>query len=371
MSLFILSSDWRLKEKCKLHLSHSYLREFTIAEKLFSALEQEQPEVLLVDCKLARTTQRIVLSQLQAQGYQNALIICREGGQNIDPSILAYFNPIVMERNRFNYPLLFTHLAALLHETQEVQESVAYHPCGLIGDSDSMALVREQLVNYAKQDCAVHLFGETGTGKEVAANYLHTLKFPSRNIVSVNCSILSDALGNSMFFGHAKGAFTDGRNELEGFVQQADRTTLFLDEVETLSVQFQGHLLRLFESGQYHRYGDTKMHVSDFRLITASNEKLSDLVDRNAMRKDFFYRISDANISLPPLRDHKEDIPKICSYFLSQEAPGKELAKEDLPLLQLSNWPGNVRQLFSTLRRSVIKSGEDPLVHIDVEDLLA
>ncbi len=369
MSLFIVSSDWRFKEKFKSHFTPAFLREFSMAEKALSALQTEEPDLILTDNRLGKGSYQWFLQALSEKRIGIPVILFLEKGQTEPVLPEGVLKVYCVKREGLNFQKLFWYLDKL-QQQDAVEEHHAYKPSGLVGQSRCMQILREQLKRYAEHDCSVHLYGETGTGKEIAANYLHSLKYPHRNIVSVNCSLLNSALGDSMFFGHTKGAFTDSKTELSGLVHEAHQSTLFLDEVENLSPLFQANLLRLLETGQYRRYGDTQLRTSKFRLITASNEKLSVLTDRNHMRKDFLYRITDMHVHLPALRDHKEDIPQLCAHYFSLNGHQKRLTQESIDLLHSYHWPGNVRQLFSTLRRSVIASGEQQEIHITQEDLL-
>jgi two-component system NtrC family response regulator len=368
MSLFLISSDWRLKETFKNFYSHPFLSTFTQEQKLLDALETEQPNLLVIDNKLGKTNQANVLAKLNKMTNIPPVLLI-EGKEAFDLDTFENLDIRKEKKTNLSLTAFLSTLEKYLHYEQLFEQEHKYEGCNLVGNSVAMRTVKQQLAQYAQNDCAIHLYGETGTGKEIAANYLHHLRFPQRKIVSVNCSLLSGSLGNAMFFGHAKGAFTDGNNELNGIVHEANNTTLFLDELETLSLTFQGHLLRLLENGNYRRYGDTHTYTSRFRLITASNEHLSELVDKQVMRSDFYYRICDVHILLPPLREHKEDIPLLCSHFFSRQNERRTIVKEDLALLQEYSWPGNVRQLFSILRRCMIKSKEREVVRITEEDL--
>ena len=368
MSLFLISCDWRFKEKFKGCFCHPFLREFTLVNKLLDTLQQEQPMLLVVDSRLGKSSQAELLEALKTYKTTPPILMIEEQ-EILKVEEYRMLNIRTVKRNGLDFPAFLSHLEQHLAKEQAHEAKKLYEPCNLVGKSHVMQEIKAQLKQYAPEDCTIHLYGETGTGKEIAANYLHHLRFPHRNIIPVNCSLLSGSLGNAMFFGHAKGAFTDGNNELNGLIHDANNTTLFLDEVENLSLTFQGYLLRLLEDGCYRRYGDSHLYTSRFRLVTASNERLTELIHRNVMRKDFFYRISDVRLTLPPLRDHKEDIPLLCSHYFSIHAPHKILAEEDLSLLHLYHWPGNVRQLFSTLRRCIIKSKEKTIVRIKPEDL--
>ena len=365
MSLFIISSDWRFKEKFRTYFNSAYLREFSLSSKVLPALAQttDQPQLLIIDNKLGNESQEVFLSSLAQAGCTIPILLFVDSKPLVPPSLSVH----ILYKATVNYALLCSQLGELNDEN--VAEKKSYVPCNLIGESKQMVQLRAQLKTYAQQECTIHLYGETGTGKEIAANFLHNLCFPHRSIVPVNCSLLSSSLGDALFFGHCKGAYTDGKQELNGLIQEADKSTLFLDEIENLSLQFQTYLLRLLESGKYRRYGDTHVFTSRFRLVSASNEPLDKLVSENRMRKDFYYRITDVQLTLPPLREHPEDIPLLCSYFFSRNAPEKQLSEQQLSLLCECPWPGNVRQLFSFLKRCTIRSGKELQILFNTEDL--
>ncbi len=369
MSLFVVSSDWRFKEKFKFRYRSSFVSLFSMTEKAMYALRLENPCLLIIDSRLGKSTQEEFLEQLIHQHPTYPILVCLDHTLKLPEQAEKILALHTIPRAKLDWDTLFEHLDRLESAETAEEEEPSYHLSGLVGESDSIRAVRKQLKQYAQNSCSIHLFGETGTGKELAANYLHTMKFPHRNIVAVNCSLLSGTLGNSMFFGHTKGAFTDGKTELKGFAHEANQSTLFLDEVENLSLQFQADLLRLIETGHYRHYGDTQVHTSHFRLVTASNEKLHDLIKDRSMRKDFFYRITDVSLTLPPLREHTEDIPLLCSYYLNHNAPGKILSDKNLHLLDKHHWPGNVRELFSTLRRALLRCQDSEVISILSEDI--
>lgn len=365
MPLFIVSSDWRFKDRFKRHFSYDFIHEFCMVQKLFDRLSQseEWEDVqIIADEKLGTSNQKDLVSQLERLKIQVPLILIMDKGSS-EPVLPEVSFPIeILHKEHINYEELFKKLN---QNTDSIKEKEApYCMNTLIGESKCMEEVRETLKRYASQDCSIHLFGETGTGKELGAYIIHNLSCPHRKIVPVNCSLLDSQVGNSTFFGHAKGAFTDGKQEVLGLVHEADQSTLFLDEVENLSLESQANMLRLLETRQYRQYGDTELKTSKFRLVTASNKDLLKLMENKTMRNDFYYRITDTTIRFPPLREHKEDIPLLCEYFLSTYASDKRWDKQDLKILELYAWPGNVRQLFSTLKRCCIKSGTEDLVHI-------
>lgn len=364
MTVFIISSDWRFKERFKQHFSPACLRSYSSVERALSEIEGQAPDLLVIDTRLKEGARVLMLQQLQRMDICSTILYCIEEEADrrfVPETSLCLF---VVLRSQMQAQKIFEFL------DPSVAESSSYEVCGLLGESEAMVSVRKQLSDWARQECSVHLYGETGTGKELAAQFLHRLKAPYRTIVSVNCSLLSDALGKSMFFGHTKGAFTDGTVELNGLIREADGSTLFLDEVENLSLHFQAHLLRLLETGQYRRFGDTTLHTSAFRLITASNERLDQLVGEAVMRKDFLYRICDVVITLPPLREHLEDIPTLVNAHLASLGVYKDLDPHSLGLLMEYRWPGNVRELFSVIRRAAITRADEPCIRVTETDLL-
>jgi DNA-binding NtrC family response regulator len=366
MAVFVVSSDWRFKEKFKQHFNPSMVHQFTSPARVLAALNEQRPQLLVVDSRLRQGTAAELLQALKERDISCQILLCTEEGKlpfRLRPSETLR----IVDRTTLNIGDVYDYLECPL---SDLTKRTAL-PCGLIGESAVMADLRRNLFKLGQKECSVHLHGETGTGKEVAAQYLHRLKFPYRKIVAINCSLLSDTLGNSMFFGHTKGAFTDGKSELSGLVHEANGTTLFLDEVENLSLRFQAHLLRLLESGHYRRYGDTTLHTSTFRLITASNVELESLVQQDQMRKDFLYRISDVIVLMPPLRTHREDIPLLCSHYLKRlGCEDLTVDEESLALLQSHSWPGNVRELFSTLKRAMFAGTEGGILRISEEDLM-
>ena len=369
MSLFVLSLDWRTKERFKLQFTQPYLQLFNLPAALFEALESETPDMIIIDTKDPKISAGQILRHLGESRCSVPIIIFTR-----DEPVQNFRNPYdlkirLMHKRTVNWEEVFQEICRI-GKTELVKESSPVWSSGLVGESKLMVELRSLLEFYATKDCPVHIYGETGTGKELAAEYLHRRRFPQRHIIAINCSLLNDAVGKSVFFGHAKGAFTDATNELIGLLCQANNSTLFLDEVENLPLIFQAHMLRLLENGEYRRLGDTKLRSSDFRLVTASNEKLLRLVAEGQMRKDFFYRITDAQIHMPPLREHKEDIPLLIRHFYSTLSERRPVTDTSIKLLQSYHWPGNVRQLFSVLRRASLHAKNNRWIEIDEQEFV-
>ena len=224
----------------------------------------------------------------------------------------------------------------------------------IIGKSPVMQEVYELILKAAATNAAVTINGESGTGKELVARAIHDMS-DRRNgsFVAVNCGAIPENLLESEFFGYRKGAFTGAQVDKNGLLDIADGGALFLDEVGELAANLQVKLLRAIEGGGYRSVGGTKTKNSDFRIISATNRDLRDLLNKGLMRDDFFYRLQVIPITLPPLREHKEDIPLLVDHFLQQNDNDERLLipSEIMETLMSYDWPGNVRELQNVLHR--------------------
>jgi DNA-binding NtrC family response regulator len=228
----------------------------------------------------------------------------------------------------------------------------------MVGRCPALLGLFEQLARFAASDVAVHVYGETGTGKEKVAQALH--RHSARRAgpyVTVNASSLSDELFESEMWGHVRGAFTGALTGRRGLVAEADGGTLFIDEVK---------LLRFLSTGEYRRVGDAQARRSSLRIVTAANEPLHELVARGRFRGDLRFRLEEATLSLPPLRERGEDVLLLAQHFLAEQAahmgrPAPRLGPELAAALRSHAWPGNVRELFSEMRRLLCLAGEGAL----------
>ena len=227
----------------------------------------------------------------------------------------------------------------------------------LIGKSPAMQEVYAQIVTAAAVDANVLISGESGTGKELAARTVHQLSHrKSQEFVAVNCGAIPENLFEREFFGHHKGAFTGAEKDTPGLFDRAHKGTLFLDEVGELPAAMQVKLLRVLESGEYTPVGQNRPRQVDVRLVAATNKHLKTLVEQGLMREDFFYRIYVLDISMPPLRQHPEDIPLLIEHFLQQHYDTKAETRPTIPAeiidtLSQQAWSGNVRELYNVLHR--------------------
>ena len=225
----------------------------------------------------------------------------------------------------------------------------------IIGKSLPMQNVYELILKAADSDANVIILGESGTGKELVARAIHEMSAcADKTFVPVNCGAIPENLVESEFFGHRKGAFTGAHIDRTGYLHTANEGILFLDEVGELGLNIQVKLLRALENGEYMPVGDTLAHRSNFRLISATNRDFSEMVNSGLVREDFYYRISVFPITLPPLRERKEDIPLLVEHFLHLYSKGNKvpaISGRIMEILYNHDWPGNVRELQSLIQR--------------------
>jgi formate hydrogenlyase transcriptional activator len=232
----------------------------------------------------------------------------------------------------------------------------------IIGESSAVLGVLASVRHVAKTDSTVLVTGETGTGKELIVRAIHDLsQRKDKLLVKVNCAALPAGVIESELFGHEKGAFTGALMRKVGRFELANRGTLFLDEVGDLPLELQAKLLRVLQDGEFERVGGTQTLKVDVRLITATNRDLERAVSEERFRADLYYRLNVFPIVIPPLRERKQDIPRLARHFamLYASKMGKNVgtvSADDLERLAAYDWPGNVRELQNIIERSVILS---------------
>lgn len=231
-----------------------------------------------------------------------------------------------------------------------------------VGESKAMKKVKELISIVAPSNTPVLIQGETGTGKELAARAIHGQSPRARKpFVAINSSALQETILESELFGYKKGAFTGAQSDKLGLLEIANNGTFFVDEVGDMGISIQAKLLRVLETGTFMKLGDTKETKVDIRFIFATNKDLKSEMDEKKFRKDLFFRINTFLITLPPLREKKEDIGPLADYFLDKFNGGvkkKRFSPEVIGLLRAYEWPGNVRELENIIERSVLLSGK-------------
>jgi DNA-binding NtrC family response regulator len=288
---------------------------------------------------------------------EEAIRALRQGAYDFLPKPCRLFE-IANVLKRIGDKLALTNKTIALEKRLKVFEGAG----DLIGDTPAMQRVKKLVEKIAPTDSAVMILGETGTGKELVARRIHDLSTrASAPFVAVNCGALPENLVESEFFGHRKGAFTGADTARKGLFEVANGGTLFLDELGELDKAMQVKLLRFLESGEVRRVGENEPFHVDVRIVCATNRDLQEMVADGSFREDLFFRVNTFEIHLPPLRERKEDIPKLARFLISRHlkrsaAPDNILSPDALETLLAHDWSGNVRELANALEHAVILS---------------
>jgi two-component system response regulator AtoC len=267
---------------------------------------------------------------------------------------------LVVVKRLFEHQALASRVRSLEQRT-ELRER-------MIGRSPAMSQIYKTIGRVAASDASVLITGETGTGKELAANLIHQ-NSARRNgpLIKVNCAALPETLIESELFGHEKGAFTGAVAQRKGRFEQAHKGTIFLDEVGEITLPVQKKLLRVLQEGEIERVGGTGVVKVDVRVLAATNRDLLEESKKGNFREDLYYRLNVINIHMPPLRERRGDITILIEHFLDKYrykpgAPPTKISEEAVEMLERYDWPGNVRQLENEIERAVVLSQGNVIV---------
>lgn len=345
------------------------------AEAAMQLLREEQPAVVLLDIRLGKQSGLDLFQELRAVDPR-LLVIFITGHGTTDTAIET------MKLGAFEYlvkPLDFTVLRDVVGRAFEIsrqmrlpavvgQSNSEEPPDQFIGGGAAMQSVCKQIGRVAPQNVNVLIFGESGTGKELVARalYQHSRR-DDKPFLAINCGAIAESLLESELFGHEKGAFTGADRKRIGKFEQCHGGTLFLDEVGDMPQAIQVKLLRVLQEGSFERVGGNETVQVDVRIIAATNHDLDMLIEQGRFRRDLYYRLKGVTIHLPPLRDRSEDIAELSHYFLFRlnrqlGTSVQSISSESLDLLQRYSWPGNIRELQSILRESLITSAGSVLL---------
>lgn len=242
----------------------------------------------------------------------------------------------------------------------------------LIGESPVFLNEIRNIPILARCDSSILVAGETGTGKELVARTIHYLSTRAgKPFIPVNCGAIPSDLIENELFGHSRGAYTGADSSQTGLVHEAEGGTIFLDEIDSLPTDIQVKLLRLLQEKEYRRLGSPKVLYANIRTVTASNADLEQLVKEGKFRRDLYYRLNVFQLTLPPLRQRKEDIPILAHHFLPIHAATHDckctgFTDTALSKLMFYDWPGNVRELENAIERAVVFSGQETITHDDI-----
>jgi Nif-specific regulatory protein len=261
--------------------------------------------------------------------------------------------------------------SVIREENRLLQDSLDERYRTLIVESPAMRKVVETAEKAAKSQATILLLGESGVGKEILARSIHVWSpRAAKPFVAVNCVALSDHLLESELFGHEKGAFTGATQQKKGLLEMAQGGTIFLDEIGDMKPDLQAKLLRVLQDHEFERVGGTQPIRVDIRVIAATNQDLKTAVREKRFRKDLFFRLNVVAITIPPLRERREDIPALAQFFVARYSKDMKrlpmaIDPAAMKLLREYEWPGNVRELGNVIERAVVLAAEEVLRSAD------
>lgn len=387
------------EKETEYHVFYQFLDKKGISQKLtindgFFDLCLDSAEAVIFDLKTINEKQNNFppyISTVNNKGFKNGIGICLpyiKGNRNVLFLFFKNATTFSRESNRIlrgiamqlsitvrnvmmteEYENNIAELKVLKQNLGEKKAEVSnlnnegFH--GIVGDSNAMKNVYELITQVAPSQSTVLIFGETGTGKELAASAIHDLSLVSnKKMIKVNCASIPVNLIESELFGHEKGAFTGATEQRIGKFEQAEDSTIFLDEIGELPLELQGKLLRVLQEKEIERIGGNKTIKVNARVIAATNRSLEKEVAEDRFRSDLYYRLNVYPIPLPALRDRPEDIAVLGNFFLERHAGriGKKIkgfSKKVLNSMMANAWPGNVRELENMVERSVLFAKND------------
>ncbi len=376
--LFAVESyELRQSIQAALHHQTVELVEATTCQEMLKYFQATKPQLLILEspCKNSADTLAIVESIHERDRRFPVILVTTRGSEGLAISALRlgfkdYFEYPFSGRDFINSINKFLSPRALQIPNSQVSMSAVHHP--FVGTSQSMQKVKTYLEKVAHVDSHVLVTGETGTGKELVAKFIHGHSQRSRKpFIAINCAALPDSLLESELFGYEKGAFTGAQTPYAGKLKMADGGTVFFDEIGDMSLYAQAKILRVLESKEVYPLGAKKSVALDIRIIAATNRHLEKMMLAKEFRDDLYFRLNVARVHLPPLRERKEDIPDLLNFYLKQfnQQFGLNLlgfSVEALEALFDYHWPGNIRELKNVLETVFIDS---PYERISRNDL--
>jgi DNA-binding NtrC family response regulator len=333
-------------------------------------IEQEAPQLMLLDLDMPRLTGLEVLKRLpKIRAAEDLPVIVMTAHGSIESAVEA------MKNGAYDFltkPLDKDHLLLVIQKALErdslkrqvacLKSEVDGRYTSIIGTSPNIRSVMEAAQRAAKSDAGVLLLGESGTGKELFARSIHQWSPRRVNpLIVINCVALTETLLENELFGHERGAFTGADRLQKGKLEMADGGTVFLDEIGDMSLALQAKLLRVLQDREFHRVGGTRLVSVNIRIIAATNKDLKQAVKNGHFREDLYFRLNVITLTLPPLRDRPDDLPLLAKFFLNRHAKeakrhGMMFHPEAMNVMMQYTWPGNIRELDNVIARAVILS---------------
>ncbi len=348
------------------------------AKMAMSILDQEAFDLVICDIRMPGIDGFELLKYIKTN-YPDLTVVMLSAFGNIESAVKAIKNgaydfiskPFDQDEIIFKIKKALER-SILLKENKRLLKEKEVSPFQLIGKSEPMQRVYDKINLVASSDVTVLITGESGTGKDLTARSIHALS-PRKNkaFIPVNCPTIPENILESELFGYKKGAFTNATRDKDGLFQEADKGTIFLDEIGDIGTSIQTKLLRVLQEKEVKPLGDTKAVKVDVRIIASTNRNLKQKIADHEFREDFFYRLNVIPIELPPLRDRIIDIPIIAEHLVTKNCKklkkeAKTISLDVMDLLMKQQWPGNVRELENILIQGILYSKENIITLSDI-----
>jgi two-component system nitrogen regulation response regulator NtrX len=377
--ILVIDDEAAIRDSLRMTLEYEGYECLTAAtgQEGLALADREAPDLVLLDVKMPGMDGLEVLDRLRAANEALPVIVI-SGHGTISTAVEAtkkgafdfIEKPFASERVLVSLRNALDHLR-LRDENRTLRKAVEVRH-QMIGDSGALKQVMAAVARAAPTNATVLIHGESGVGKELVARTIHRNSLRARErFVQVNCAAIPEELIESELFGHEKGSFTGATEKQVGKFEQADRGTIFLDEVGDMSPKTQAKVLRVLQEGEVERLGSARTIKVDVRVIAATNKNLEEEIEKGAFREDLYFRLAVIPIYVPPLRERPEDIPPLVRHYMDyfsreNNVRSRRITQAALDALQRYRWKGNVRELRNTVERLIIMTGADV---IDVGDL--
>lgn len=347
-------------------------------ETALSILGQDHFDLVICDIRMPGMDGFELLEHIKSE-YPDLTVVMLTAFGNIESAVKAVkkgaydFIPKPFEQDEIIYKIQKAlERSYLLFENRRLQKEKLRPAVEMIGTSEPMQKVLDHISLMASSDVTVLLTGESGTGKDMTARSIHALSDRKNHpFIAVNCPTIPENILESELFGYKKGAFTNAARDKKGLFQEADKGTIFLDEIGDIGPGIQTKLLRVLQEKEVKPLGDTKVEKVDVRIIASTNRDLKQKMADNEFRQDFFYRLNVLSIELPPLRDRITDLPLIAEHLVQKHCvklkkQPKSISKNVMDLLLKYHWPGNIRELENVLLQGILYSRTDRIEPKDI-----
>ncbi|NCB00857.1 MAG: sigma-54-dependent Fis family transcriptional regulator [Spirochaetia bacterium] len=375
MAMYLFTKDLRLRASIntQLHKGCISTTEKSSIKKTSEKMFQDPHPVLIIDESFSTEGVLPLLEYLISSHIPGPKILIPKIKQPVssfvsEGNIAILYRPFTIEQlllcaiSVSSMDAIAPHISLSMKEQLETLSLEKNYESEFVGSSIHIKEIKKIISHIGSHFSAVHINGESGTGKEIVASLLKEASGNQGPFEVVNCSNIPSSLADVYLFGAKKGAYTDAIYEQKGCVKRADGGILFLDEIEDLSLNVQGKLLRLLETKEFTQLGSDEKEISNFKLISASNVDLKQLVVEKKLRFDLYNRINKIVIALPPLRARKEDIPQLIDYYLKTHHDMRIIEPNTLEILLKYDWPGNVRELFNTIEMLRIFNNKESIL---------